>query len=59
MTEVKRLIKYYLLGESLKEIEMNKILDKISRKKKLTIREKNFLELYNETSEDDGYGHAV
>jgi hypothetical protein len=53
MTEVKRLIKYYLLGESLKEIEMNKILDKISRKKKLTIREKNFLELYNETSEDD------
>jgi hypothetical protein len=53
MTEVKRLIKYYLLGESLKEIEMNKILDKISRKKKLTIREKNFLELYNETYEDD------
>lgn len=53
MTEVKRLIKYYLLGESLKEIEMNKILDKISRKKTLSKREKNFLELYNETSEDD------
>jgi DNA invertase Pin-like site-specific DNA recombinase len=53
MTEVKRLIKYYLLGESLKEIEMNKILDKISRKKVLTSREKNFLELYNHTSEDD------
>lgn len=53
MTEVKRLIRYYLLGESLKEIEMNKILDKISRKKVLTYREKNFLELYNHTSEDD------
>lgn len=53
MTEVKRLIKYYLLGESLKEIEMNKILDKISRKKTLSAREKNFLELYNETSDDD------
>lgn len=59
MTEVKRLIKYYLLGESLKEIEMNKILDKISRKKKLTIREKNFLELYNETSEDDARDYMM
>ena len=53
MTEVKRFIKYYLLGESLKEIEMNKILEKISRKKDLTKREKSFLELYNETSDDD------
>jgi hypothetical protein len=53
MTEVKRLIKYYLLGESLKEIEMNKILDKVSRKKVLTAREKSFLELYNHTSDDD------
>lgn len=53
MTEVKRFIKYYILGESLKDIEMNKILDKISRKKKLSAREKNFLELYNHTSDDD------
>jgi hypothetical protein len=53
MAEVKRLIRYYLLGESLKEIEMNKILDKISRKKILTSREKKFLELYNHTSDDD------
>ena len=28
-------------------------LEKISKKKKLTVREKNFLELYNETTEDD------
>lgn len=53
MTEVKRFLRYYLLGESLKEIEMNKILDKISKKKNLTSREKNFLELYNQTSDDD------
>ena len=53
MTEVKRLIRYYLLGESLKEIEMNKILEKISKKKVLTAREKNFLELYNHTSDDE------
>lgn len=47
--KIKRLIQYYLLGESLKEIEMNRILDKISRKVKLTEREKGFLELYNST----------
>jgi hypothetical protein len=47
--KIKRLIKYYLLGESLKEIEMNRILDKIYRKVNLTDREKGFLELYNHT----------
>lgn len=47
--KIKRLIQYYLLGESLKEIEMNRILDKISRKVKLTERERGFLELYNST----------
>jgi hypothetical protein len=47
--KIKRLIKYYLLGESLKELEMNRILDKISRKVKLTDRERGFLELYNST----------
>jgi hypothetical protein len=59
MTEVKRLIRYYLLGESLKEIEMNKILDKISKKKRLTSREKNFLELYNHTSDDDSKDYMM
>jgi hypothetical protein len=47
--EIKKLIKYYLFGLSLKEIEMNRILDKISKKSKLTERERNFLELYNST----------
>ena len=59
MTEVKRLIRYYLLGESLKEIEMNKILDKISKKQRLTSREKNFLELYNHTSDDDSKDYMM
>ncbi len=47
--KLKRLIKYYLFGESLKEIEMNRILDKISKKSNLTERERSFLELYNAT----------
>ena len=47
--QIKRLIKYYILGESLKEIEMNRILEKISKKGKLTKRENDFLNLYNET----------
>lgn len=47
--KIKRLIKYYLLGESLKEIEMNRILDKIYKKVNLTDRETGFLELYNYT----------
>jgi hypothetical protein len=53
MTDVKRLFKYYILGESLKDIEMNRILDKVSKKKKLSDREKSFLNLYNETTDDD------
>ncbi len=49
----KKLIKYYILGESLKEIEMNRILDKIYKKLKITSKEKVFLDLYNHTSNDD------
>lgn len=51
--KIKKLIKYYLLGESLKEIELNRILDKIGRNKKLTERETNFLALYQTTREDE------
>jgi len=51
--KIKKLIKYYLLGESLKEIELNRILDKINRRKRLTERENNFLELYQTTREED------
>lgn len=50
--KIKKIFKYYLLGESLKEIEVNRILDKISKKSKLTQKEKTFLSLYNETSKE-------
>lgn len=51
--KLKKLIRYYILGESIKEIEMNRILDKISKKSKLTKKEIEFLNLYNETSKSD------
>jgi len=51
--KIKRLVKYYFLNESLKEIEMNRILEKISKKLKLTDRENGFLQLYNQTKVDD------
>lgn len=51
--KIKKLIKYYILGESVKEIELNRILEKISKKRKLTEREKNFLDLYQSTREED------
>lgn len=53
MNDVKRFFKYYILGESLKDIEMNRILDKVSKKKKLSDRERCFLDLYNETTDDE------
>lgn len=51
--KIKKLIKYYFLGESIKEIELNRILDKINSKSKLTERERNFIELYQTTREDE------
>lgn len=51
--KIKRIIKYYLFNESVKEMEVNKILDKVSNKKVLTARERNFLELYKTTREED------
>ncbi len=50
--EIKKLIRYYIFRDSLKEIEMNRILDKISKKLKLTKREVKFLDLYNTTVSD-------
>jgi hypothetical protein len=50
---LKKTLKYYILGESLKEIEANRILDKISKKKTLSGRENRFLELYNHKSEEN------
>ena len=49
---LKKTLKYYILGESLKEIEANRILDKVSKKKALSDRENRFLELYNHKSEE-------
>lgn len=46
---IKKMIQHYILGESLKEIEINRILSKISTKSKLTSKERSFLDLYNET----------
>ena len=50
---VKKWFKYYILKESLKEIELNRILDKIYRNNILTTREMNFLNLYNQTNDSD------
>jgi hypothetical protein len=51
--QFKRIIRHYILGESIKQIEMNRILQKISKKLKLTKKEISFLNLYNETSKSD------
>ena len=50
--KIKKIIKYYLLGESLKDIELDRILTKINKKKKLSEREKNFIDLYEATKND-------
>jgi hypothetical protein len=49
----KKFIKHYLMGESVKEIELNRILDKVSKKQSIEDKEKKFLDLYNSTSEED------
>ena len=46
---IRKMIQHYILGESLKEIEIKRILNKICQKSKLTSKEHNFLDLYNET----------
>lgn len=51
--KLKKIFKYYVLGESLKEIEVNRILDKVSKKLKLTKKEKSFLDLYNYTNREE------
>lgn len=49
---IKKVLKHYLLGESLKEIEINRILTKVSKKSTLNDREARFLELYNHINDD-------
>ena len=50
---IKKWYKHYILKESIKEIELNRILDKISKGETLTIREDDFLTLYNQTQDSD------
>ena len=49
----KKFISYLNLSESLKEIELNKILDKISKRIKLSSKEEEFLGKYDNISDDD------
>lgn len=51
--KLKKFFRYYFFGESIKEIEMNRILEKISKKSTLSKREKNFLELYSLSKDED------
>lgn len=51
MMKIRRLVEHYLFNKSVKEMELNKILDKVLKKKTLTSREKGFIELYNSTQE--------
>lgn len=51
--KLKRIFKYYILRESVKEMELNTILDKVSKKKTLSEREIKFLNLYQHTREED------
>lgn len=57
--KIKDSIKYYVLGKSLKEIQMDKILQKISKKSKLTDKEKRFLDLYNHTSDKENKDYMM
>ena len=51
--KIKKILKYYLFGESVKEMEMNRILDKVSGKSKLSDREKRFLDLYQNKKDEE------
>ena len=49
----KKFISYFNLRESLKEVELNQILDKISKKMKLTYGEESFLGKFGKVKDDD------
>jgi len=49
----KKFISYFNLRESLKEVELNQILDKISKKMKLTYGEESFLNKFGKVKDDD------
>lgn len=49
---LKGAIKYYLLGKSIKEVEVDRILGKVSNGKSLSKKEEGFLNLYNQTTNE-------
>jgi hypothetical protein len=49
----KKFLSYLNIRESLKEVELNKILDKISKKVKLSKREEDFLGKYNDIEDEE------
>jgi hypothetical protein len=49
----KKFISYFNLRESLKEIELNTILDKISRRIKLSSGEEKFLDTYDNVNDEE------
>jgi hypothetical protein len=50
--DIKKFIRYYLLGDSLRKIETDRIINKKSKKKELTQREKRFLDLQESDDKD-------
>lgn len=46
MMRIRRLIGHYLFNKSVKEMEVNKILRKVFKKKTLTENEKDFIDVY-------------
>lgn len=49
----KKWVRHVLLNESIKEIELNRILDKISNGTKIDAKEQSFLDLYNTIKDRD------
>jgi len=49
----KKFLSYFNIRESFKEVELNKILDKISKKVKLSKREEDFLGKYNDIKDEE------
>jgi hypothetical protein len=53
MSKFEKFLKYYLLGKSVKEMEIEKINNKIHKNIKLTDRESKFINLYYKTIKQD------
>lgn len=49
----RKFISFFRIRESLKEVEMDRILDKISKKVSITPKEKEFMDNYDSIKDDD------